>query len=71
MHLATRTFWCLSCEREVEVMFAETGVPGFRHPIEVRDCSAFESGDEICCRRMCVDPSYRRPSAPPDLLAGL
>jgi universal stress protein A len=54
-----RRFWCAEHRREVEVEFEMRGLPGFRSPVAVRSCSAFEPGAAIDCSRRCLDPSFR------------
>lgn len=45
--------------------FQERGVPGFRRPVAVRSCTAFEPRSAIGYARTCLDPTFRRPLAPP------
>jgi hypothetical protein len=60
-HRVTARFWCGWSGREVEVEFLTRGVPGFRSPVAVRRCSAFEPPEAIECPRRCLDATYRRP----------
>ena len=62
-----RRFWCCEAEREVEVEFEETGLPGFRHPVAVRSCSEFDPVTNVACRRRCLDSNVRvrLPMRPP------
>ena len=55
-----REFWCSSAGRDVEVLFEEWGVPGFRQTLRVVACSAFEPGCTVACRRGCKDATHRR-----------
>jgi len=54
-----RRIWCPVYRHEVEVEFVEWGLPGFRDPVAVRSCSAFEEPTRITCARLCLDPSRR------------
>jgi nucleotide-binding universal stress UspA family protein len=66
VHVARRAFWCREQDREVMVEFEMQGVPGFRSPVEVRSCSAFDPPTDIACERRCLDPTFReRWEAPP------
>lgn len=53
--VARRRFWCASAEREVEVSFVETGLPGFRRPVATLRCSKFEQPTAVTCGRDCLD----------------
>ena len=55
-----REFWCSSAGRDVVVLFEEWGVPGFRQTLRVVECSAFEPGSGVACRRGCKDVTRRR-----------
>jgi len=57
--IARRRFWCASAEREVEVSFVESGLPGFRQPVAVRSCSMFDPPTEVTCKRDCLDRDVR------------
>ena len=57
--VARRRFWCASAGRNVEVSFAETGLPGFRRPVAARSCSMFDPPTEVTCRRDCLDRNVR------------
>lgn len=57
--VARRRFWCAAAEREVEVSFVETGLPGFRRPVAVRSCSMFDPSTAVTCRRNCLDRDVR------------
>jgi hypothetical protein len=54
-----RRFWCGPAQREVEVSFVESGLPGFRRPVAVRSCSAFVPPADVRCRRACLDRDSR------------
>jgi hypothetical protein len=58
-----RHFWCSSAGRDVEVLFEESGPPGFRQTLRVVACSAFEPASAVACRRSCKDATYRPPVA--------
>lgn len=58
-----RRFRCPSAGRDVEVLFEEAGVPGFRQTLRVVECSAFEPAATIACRRGCKDATRRRPAS--------
>jgi hypothetical protein len=62
-----RRFWCVRADRDVEVRFTEPGPFAPGRPA-VRSCSAFEAGEDIACPRFCVDPTYRRPCRPADVV---
>lgn len=55
-----RRVWCPIYRREVEVEFAERGLPGFRDAVAVQTCSAFEDPTRPTCERVCLDPARRR-----------
>jgi hypothetical protein len=55
-----RRLWCSRQSREVEVLLDERGWPGFRHPVAVRTCSAFDPSTDVTCRRHCLHPDYHR-----------
>jgi nucleotide-binding universal stress UspA family protein len=57
--VARRAFWCREQDREVVVEFEMGGLPGFRSPVEVRSCSAFDPPTDIACERRCLDPAFR------------
>jgi hypothetical protein len=54
-----RRLWCAQRRREVEVVLDERGLPGFRHAVAVRRCSAFDPPTAITCRRRCLHPEYQ------------
>lgn len=56
----SRRVWCALLEREVLVTFEERGLPGFRSPVAVRTCSAFDPPSAVACHRRCVDSTFRR-----------
>lgn len=62
-----RRFWCSQADREVEVEFEETGLPGFRYPVAVRSCSEFDPLTSVACNRRCLDSNVRvrLPMRPP------
>ena len=49
-----RRFWCGQAQREVAVDFEEHGFPGFRRPVAVLRCSAFQPPTAITCGRSCL-----------------
>jgi hypothetical protein len=53
-----RRFWCRGAQREVEVEFQESGVPGFAR-VRVLSCSVFDPPTAVSCRRDCIDPDRR------------
>jgi hypothetical protein len=57
--VARRRFWCASAEREVEVSFVETGLPGFRQPVAALSCSVFDQPRAVTCRRDCLNRDVR------------
>jgi hypothetical protein len=57
-------FWCPSTGRDVEVLVEEWGPPRFRQTLRVVQCSVFEPGAAITCRRACRDTACRRLSPP-------
>ena len=62
--LRPRRFWCPAVGRDVEVRFEEWGPPGFRQVLRVAACSVFDPASALACRRVCLDVTRRRPSAP-------
>jgi hypothetical protein len=50
-----RRFWCDQAQREVAVDFQENGFPGFRRPVAVLRCSAFQPPTAITCCRSCLE----------------
>ena len=55
-----RAFRCALAQRDVEVEFTERRVFGFRRPLAVHACSAFESPTAVACRRPCIHSAFRR-----------
>src|SRR6266545_6444315 len=55
-----RRFWCALSRREVEVEFAEHGLPGLRRPAAVKSCSVFDPPTAVGCHRRCLDADFRR-----------
>jgi hypothetical protein len=58
-----RRFWCPAAGRDVEVVFEERRLPGFRGPFRIAGCSAFEPARAVTCRRVCRDTTRRPPFA--------
>lgn len=56
----SRRVWCASLECEVSVTFEERGLPGFRSPVAVESCTAFDPPSAVTCQRRCVDAAFRR-----------
>ena len=59
-----RRFWCPVMGRDVQVLLEEAGFPGFRQVLGVKECSAFEPGQAITCRRACRDATNHKVAAP-------
>jgi hypothetical protein len=55
-----RRFWCSLTRLDLEVQFAERGVPGLRRQCAVLSCSVFDPPTAIACRRRCLDSQSRR-----------
>jgi hypothetical protein len=62
-----RRFWGAQADRDVEVTLTEPGLFASGRPA-VTQWSAFEMGEEIACPRFCVDPTYRRPCRPAEMV---
>ena len=57
--IRSRRFRCPLVGREVEVKFAEHGLPGFRWGCTVQSCTAFDPPTAMTCSRACVDSQFR------------
>ncbi len=55
-----RSFWCALKEQDVEVEFETRACFGFRRPVSVNRCSAFEEPDKVECGRHCLESRFRR-----------
>jgi hypothetical protein len=59
-----RRFWCVDANRDVEVEFIASGLPGFRRLRGVLRCPV-----NAGCRQGCLDAAFRRrwpPALPVD-----
>jgi hypothetical protein len=54
-----RRFWCVEANRDVEVDFIASGLPGFRRLHGVLACPA-----GLGCRQACLEAAYRHRWAP-------
>ena len=59
-HRLRRHFWCAFSRQEVEVEFEVRGLPGFRYPVAVVSCPAWDPPTAIGCRRPCRHAAFRR-----------
>ncbi len=55
-----RRFWCAEAQREVEVVFEQRGLPGFRWAAAVKSCPVFDPDTAVACQRRCLDTQFRR-----------